>query len=99
VTPRLSEPAESDLDEIWAAVAEDSIVSADRILDEIWRAIALLVTMPRMGHARDDVPAQLLTWRVRRWLILYEPLDGTIYIARVVHGGRDLSGVVFPRFE
>jgi hypothetical protein len=31
--------------------------------------------------------------------LLYEPLDGTIYIARVVHGGRDLSGVVFPRFE
>ncbi len=99
MTPRLSGPAEADLDEIWAAIAEDSIVSADRILNEIWQAIDLLVTMPRMGHVRDDVPARLLTWRVRHWLILYEPLDGTIYVARVVHGGRDLSAVAFPEFE
>lgn len=99
MTPRLGEPAETDLDEIWARLAQDNVLSADRTFEEIWAAIDLLVTMPRMGHPRDDIPGRLLAWHVRQWLILYEPLDGTIYVARVVHGGRNLGGLVFPEFE
>ena len=47
----------SDIEEIWAFIAEDSPDAADRVIEEIYEAIRGLVSFPDSGHTRSDLIA------------------------------------------
>jgi toxin ParE1/3/4 len=59
--PRLSQrpEAESDLDEIWWYIAQDSPENADRFLDRIQEQCMALADFPQMGTHRDGLKAGL----------------------------------------
>jgi toxin ParE1/3/4 len=92
---RLSPEAEGDLDDLWYFVAShSSIETADRLIDVITTRLFLLGTHPRAGRGRDDIRVGLRSFPVGEYVILYR-LDGSnVLILRVVHGSRDLKGLL-----
>lgn len=82
--------ARTDLDQIYDYIAEDSPDAADRVLAEILAAIRVLVSFPHQGHERTDLTSRPLRfWRVRDYLIAYEPDEKPLWIIAVIHGSRN----------
>ena len=51
----ITEAARRDLRQIWTQLADDSVVTADRVIDRLERAISLVGESPNLGHWREDV--------------------------------------------
>lgn len=81
--------AQSDIDEIWDHIADDSIVNADRLIDRIEQCFGLLAESPHLGAARGDLRPGLRRFRHQRYLIYYRPVRDGIEVVRIVHGARD----------
>lgn len=86
--------AESDLDEIWWYIAQDSPDNADRFLDRLQERFLALADFPKMGISRDDIQAGLRSQPVGNYLIFYFPLADGIEIVRVLHGSRDVENLL-----
>jgi toxin ParE1/3/4 len=91
----LSDRALADLEEIWDFLARNSGPGARRMATDVLEALGLLAASPLTGHPRDDIPPDALAWRVRHWLIVYRPADGSPVVLRILYGGRDLRRVDF----
>jgi len=52
---RLTPVAEDDLFEIWAYIAEDDLLAADRLEADIFNACQRLAEKPDLGHFRRDL--------------------------------------------
>lgn len=85
--------AESDLDEIWWYIAQDSPHNADRFLDRIQERGLALADFPQMGTRRDELKAGLRSQPVGNYLIFYFPLEDGADIVRVLHGSRDIESL------
>lgn len=83
--------AESDLDEIWLHIAQDSPNNADRFLDRIQETCWTLAEFPHMGTSRNELKAGLRSQSVGNYLIFYFPLEDGIDIVRVLHGAREIE--------
>jgi len=88
--------AESDLDEIWWYIAQDSPHNADRLLDRIQERCLALADFPQMGASRDEIKTGLRSQPVGNYLIFYFPLEDGIDIVRVLHGSRDVDAIFHP---
>lgn len=89
---RLNLAADADEDrlDIWAHIALDNEVAAERLLDRIDEAFLLLREFPAAGRARDDLRPGLRTWPVGDYLIFYRVDPDALSILRIFHGSRDL---------
>ncbi len=84
--------AESDLEDIWHYIAQDSVLAADKVLDDIETQCRLIATQPRMGRARPELThPDLRSFPVGRYLIFYTTLPDGIEIVRVLHSARELD--------
>jgi toxin ParE1/3/4 len=83
--------AESDLDDIWFYIAQDSPNNADSFLDRIEESCWALAGFPNMGTARDDLIKGLRSHAVGNYLIFYFPLEDGADIVRVLRGSRDIE--------
>lgn len=91
----LSPQALEDLDAIWSFLAEESLELADRIDTEIRDAILRLADFPGLGHARQDLTnLPVRFWAIYSYLIVYSLRGGVIEIVRVIHGSRDVPGLI-----
>jgi plasmid stabilization system protein ParE len=91
----LSPRALEDLDEIWSFLADESLELADRIDGEIRGAIFRLAEFPGLGHTRDDLTTlPVKFWAIYSYLIVYSVRGRAIEIARVIHGSRDVFGLL-----
>ena len=91
----LTEHAAADIREIWEFIAVDDPVAAERVLDELEEAMAHLVEHPALGHRREDLTdAKVRFWRVRSYLIVYDPETRPLEILRVLSGFRDLTALL-----
>jgi len=88
MTLRLRPEAEADIEAIALYIAEDSPTAAQRWFEEIYETCRRIAEMPGIGVARPDIRAELRTFPVGNYLILYRQIDGGAEIARVVHGAR-----------
>lgn len=86
--------AAQDLEDIWFFVAQDDPAAADRLLDTLDEKIRLLADNPHMGPARPDIAKDLRYHPVGNYLLLYRVVDSGIELVRVVHGARDLFGLL-----
>jgi toxin ParE1/3/4 len=91
---RRANGADNDLDEIWTNIAIDSIAAADRLIDRLEAAEDRLGDFPELGRLRDDIAADLRSWPVGDYLILYRVDREGVLIVRVLHGARDLPAVL-----
>jgi toxin ParE1/3/4 len=86
--------AEEDLLDIWAHIAEDNPDAADRLLDQLALTAETLAENPRAGRLRDELAPALRSLPVGNYVIFYEPIKDGIVIVRVLHGARDLPGLL-----
>ena len=93
-TPQASE----DLLHIWSFIARDNPEAADRVEAAVYRACDLLADSPLAGRMRKDVTSlPLRFWLVHpysNYLIVYDPEKQPLQIIRILHGARDLAGVL-----
>lgn len=86
--------ANHDLIEIWTYVANDSPVSADRLIDSIADVCGTLADSPAIGRSRDELAQGLRSFPVGRYVVFYRPVSNGIEVIRVLHGARDIQ-VIF----
>ena len=92
-TLRRTRRAEKDLLDIWAYIADENPVAADRTLRAIDAKAALLCENPRLGPPRAEIAEGLRYFPVGRYLLLYREVPGGVEIVRCVHGARDLLAI------
>ena len=83
---RLTEQAESDVIDIWAYVAADSIDAADRLTDRFTETYQRLTATPGMGSKQEQYRPDLRAFPIGNYII-----DDGIEVYRVLHGARDLK--------
>ncbi|WP_217572178.1 type II toxin-antitoxin system RelE/ParE family toxin [Mesorhizobium sp. GbtcB19] len=88
MTLRLRPEAEADIEAIALYIAEDSPSAALRWYSEMLSYCQRIAEMPGMGIARPEVRADLRTFPVGNYLILYRQIEGGAEIVRVIHGAR-----------
>lgn len=88
---RVAATATADIEEIWAYIARESSVSADRFVDELLDKFPLLAERPDIGVAREALAPGLRLFPVRRYLIFYRRTPPYLDIVRVLHSSRDIG--------
>lgn len=83
-----------DVDEIWQRIAEDDIAAADRWADRIVEATNRLSAFPDSGAPRPEIGSAVRSIVVGRYLVLYRVGPDSVDIVRVVHGARELVGLI-----
>ncbi len=96
MTPFVLTPlAEQDLDEIWTYLAEDRIVTADRVLSALEKAMRKLAKTPGIGHLREDLADRRHRFfLVYSYLIVYRPDSKPLQVIRVLHAARDVRALL-----
>ena len=89
--------ARADLLDIWNYVADDSPAKADRLLDSINKQCQTLARFPKMGRARNKLGASLRSFPAGNYVIFYREVSKGIEIIRVLHGARDIEGIISSR--
>jgi toxin ParE1/3/4 len=95
--PRIirSPAAETDAAEIWAYIAEDNPIAADRLLARFDRTVRNLASQPQSGKGVEELAPNLRFIVVGSYLIFYRPLPDGVEIARIIHGARDITAEFF----
>ncbi|MBI3210300.1 MAG: type II toxin-antitoxin system RelE/ParE family toxin [Candidatus Solibacter usitatus] len=93
---RLAPEARRDIREIWSFIAGDSLEAASRVRYAIRDECLRLAQYPFLGHHRRDLTSRedVRFWPVYSYLIIYRPDTSPLEILRVLHGKRDVKGVV-----
>jgi toxin ParE1/3/4 len=91
----LSELAVADLVELhqWIAAEADQAI-ADRFIGRINTVFEALSDFPNRGSPRDDFGRGVRTITFERRIIMYRVSGAQVLVLRVVHGARDLTGLV-----
>ena len=92
----LSAVGRLDLLQIWNYLAEHvSLKVADQVSAEIEQAIRKLTKTPGLGHRRPDLTGRnILFYSVRSYLIIYRPDKKPLNVLRILHGARDIQGLL-----
>ena len=94
----LSREADTDLDDLWSYVAEDSVGAADTLIAKLFDAFESLARHPDMGRKREDITQHPVRfWPVGKYLVIYRAELSPIEIVAVGHGMRDIP--VFLRLR
>ncbi len=92
---RVARDADTDVLEIWTYYFERSQSAAERIVREITAEYDNLYALPCIGRRREDIGPEYRSFPVGDYIIYYRVLEDVVEIARVLHGGREVSEI-FP---
>lgn len=87
----LTNPAKSDLVEIWSYIAEENEKAADIFLDSVQTKATIIAGNPEIGRIRPELGPSLRSFPAEPYVLFYEPLQDGILIVRVLHGSRDID--------
>jgi plasmid stabilization system protein ParE len=91
----LTPAADQDLNDIWDYIAGDSVAAANRVLDALEAAFQQLAEAPALGHYREDLADKRHRFHsVFSYLIVYRWETRPLQIIRVLHGARDVQGLL-----
>ncbi len=90
----ISRRASADMFEIWLYVAADNIDAADSLLAEFDARFLLLAGAPALGHVHANMPAGVRCFPIGNYLIFYRLAAAEISVIRVLHGARQLQGLI-----
>ncbi|HEV2202783.1 MAG TPA: type II toxin-antitoxin system RelE/ParE family toxin [Bryobacteraceae bacterium] len=95
----LAPAAASDLVQIWRYIRKESSAdAADRVEAVIRSKIAVLAEAPFAGHWRRDLTAvDVRFFPVYSYLIVYQPQTMPLRVVAILHGARDVKGILDRR--
>jgi plasmid stabilization system protein ParE len=94
----ISAEALTDLLEIWAHIAADSVDLADRLDAEFHSLFESLGRMPGQGHTRTDLTGMPVRFfPLYSYLVIYRSDTKPIRIIAVLRGRRDLKHILRKR--
>lgn len=89
--------AKADLLDAWLYIAQESQISADRVLDDIARDARTLSLQPLMGRARPELDDRIRSWPTSTpYILFYAPDADGITVVRVLHHARDIGSSISP---
>jgi len=91
---RLTPQAEIDLEEIGDYIALANPERAISFIQEIREHCQRIADDPMRYIARPDLGDAIRTCAHGNYLIVFEPYDDGALVLRVLHGARNLSGIV-----
>jgi toxin ParE1/3/4 len=83
--------ARADLQSIWAAIAMENPVAADRFVRRVVHRLELAATQPLMGSPRPELSKRARVLIEGSYIIIYVPAKDAIDVLAIVHGRRDSS--------
>lgn len=90
---RLSKSAENDLLAIWEYTTRTwGANQAERYLNTLEARFFELAAEPSKGRPRADIDLEYLSYHEGKHLIFYQPHEGGIAVARVLHERMDIAG-------
>lgn len=92
----LSADADAEFSGIIHYVEQESgTAMADRLRDSFYRTFDMLAENPRIGRLRDqDAAAEVRSWIIHSYFVLYDASSEPLEITRIVHGARDVDRVL-----
>jgi plasmid stabilization system protein ParE len=83
--------AEEDLRTIAQYIGETrrSPQAARKLVDSVRQKCELHATQPQTGQERPDLEPRLRTFSAGNYVVLYFPMEGGIYVVRVLDARRD----------
>jgi toxin ParE1/3/4 len=95
---RLAPRARAELDDIWDYITREggNAAVADGVIDSITDRFYLLGRYPRLGRARDDLRPGLRSYSAGEYVIIYTIDGADAVILHVLHGRRDIEGLIGP---
>ena len=97
----LTPVAKAGIFEIWAYIADDNEDAADRVEQAIYDACKFIAESPLRGHSRKDLTKRALRfWTLTRYpnyTIVYRPETAPVQVVAVLHGKRDVKGILKAR--
>ncbi len=92
---RLSKSAENDLSEIWNYTKQTwGEIQAERYLNKLEARFLDLAAERSKGRPRIDIDLEYLCYHEGKHLIFYQPYQGGIAVARVLHERMDIAGQI-----
>ena len=91
---KIARHAETDLDEIWAYIAADSVDSANRFILKLERRMKTLSWSPRrcpLILENELLGTQYRHLIVGKYRLVFRIFGETVYILRIIHGARLLD--------
>lgn len=92
----LSTEALRDMAEIHGYIAMDNPEAAERVIQAFEANASLLANQPELGQIKPRL-RHLRLWVVAEfpnYLMFYREIEGQVEIVRVLHGARDLQGIL-----
>lgn len=83
-----------DVDEIWHWIAAEDLRAAECWAERIVEATDRLTQFPESGAPRPELGRDARSIVVGRYLVLYRVGSDSVDILRVVHGARELTGLL-----
>lgn len=83
-----------DVDAIWDRIAADDPAAATRLIKRIADTAAMLADFPESGAARPEIGEGMRSLVSEKYLILYRVGPDSVDIVRVIHGARNLLGLL-----
>lgn len=87
----ISEEAESDLEDIWDYIADDSPQDADSFIDQLFRKCLDITVLDGIGRARDELANGLLSIPHKKYIIFFIRDDKRISVVRILRASRDIG--------
>ena len=85
----------TDAAEIWAYIAEDNPIAADRLMDRFDHLFRKLSPQPLIGKPVDEFGHSIRLFPLGSYLVFYRAIDDGVEIARILHGARDITAEFF----
>ena len=82
------------MDDIWLHIAADDPVAATRMVERLAAGVARLADFPESGRDRPEIGADARSVVVGRYLVLYRIRGEFVDIVRVIHGAREITGLL-----
>jgi toxin ParE1/3/4 len=91
-----SKLADSDLDEIWDYIAQDSVFQADRLWKRMREKLEYLAKWKTIGRPRPELSPACRSYPFGKYCFYFRPVDSGIEVLRILHSARDLEQISFP---
>lgn len=83
-----------DVDDIWLHIAADDPGAANRMVERLAAGVARLADFPESGPARPEIGVGARGVMVGKYLVLYRVNADCVEIVRVIHGAREIAGLL-----